>query len=41
MRKSRLQPQTVTNNEKYPYLSFGNHIPQDSGAWEGVKNKGN
>lgn len=41
MRKARLQPQTVANNEKYPYFSFGNLIPQDCGAWVGVRNKGN
>lgn len=41
MRKAHLQPQTVTNNEKQPYLSFGNSISQDSGVWLGMKNKGN
>lgn len=31
VRKPVLQPQIDANNEKYPYLSFVNHIPQDPG----------
>lgn len=33
MRKHVLQAQTDANNEKYPYLSFRNHVPQDPGGW--------
>lgn len=33
MRKPGLQPQIDATNEKYPYLSFGNDIPQDLGGW--------
>lgn len=31
-RKPGLLPQIDANNEKYPYLSFRNHIPQDPGG---------